>query len=102
MFETLLSKIKIKYWLVFTLLHFILSSAAFLWSFSVTSKVFDGREVSIIALNVPKVLFDILLFPLSAVIHSFSLPGLWGWLPILVNSLLWGFAISIIISWLRK
>ncbi|MEY4729624.1 MAG: hypothetical protein RL020_782 [Pseudomonadota bacterium] len=102
MFEVLLAKIKLKNLLVFTLLHFILGFAAFLWSFSVTSDVFEGLEVSTVARSASGPLIEILWFPVNVLGHWIRLPGLWGWLPIMVNSLLWGIAITILLSWLRK
>lgn len=75
---------------IFFAAHFISSVSALLWSFTTSSARFDGRHVSWLSRNLSGPAFEILRFPLSLLdVSSGALPGLWGYLPTVLNSALW-------------
>lgn len=86
--------------------HFISSVLAMLWSFTTSSDHFDGRHVSWLARNLSRPTFEILWFPLSR--FEFPprvLPGLWGYLPTVLNSALWTAIVVLVLrrfGWIRS
>lgn len=85
--------------LTFTLMHFVASVSAFLWSYRVSSDAFDGRQLSWFSRNLAQPLSDLLWLPIVSMHRWSTLDGLWGYLPIIANSLLWGLALVLIIKW---
>lgn len=80
--------------------HFISSVGALLWSFTTSAAHFDGRHVSWLSRNLSGPAFEILWFPLSLLdAPPRVLPGLWGYLPTVLNSALWT---AIVVLCLRK
>lgn len=78
-------------WFIFiTMAHFLASVAAFLWSYNLTASRFDGRLVSHTSTLLAKILFYVLWLPFGHALMAIStfkfLPGLWGWLPVVLNS----------------
>jgi|GEM_PF-4588739 len=75
---------------LFTILHGALTTLAFLWSYGVGSDHFEGRPVSLFSVYASEWLSETLKFPLvTASFKIFRFPGLWGYMPILLNSALW-------------
>lgn len=81
-----------------TVTHFLASAAAFLWRYSNGSSAFDGHHVSPVSVLLADALFAFSWFPfghlLMAAPASKLLPGLWGWLPVLINSMFWGAVVT--------
>jgi hypothetical protein len=72
------------------LLHAAASGAAFLWHYTVSSARFDGHAVSPLALVASSAAEKVLWFPLAKpLLGAVRLPGLLGWLPVVLNSALW-------------
>lgn len=96
-------------WLWFTtatLAHFLVSATAFLWVYSNSSSAFDGHHVSRACALLADALFAVAWFPfghlLVAAVSPKLLPGSWGWLPVLVNSMLWGTAVVAAVWYKRR
>jgi hypothetical protein len=89
-----------------SLLHAVISFGFFLFSIGITSHhMDDGAPYSIaekatIALS--RILFAPIVYPLLLRAHLGSVfGGLLGYIPIIVNSLVWGIAFWIVYSWLK-
>jgi hypothetical protein len=84
------------------LLHAAASVAAFLWHYTVSSSQFDRHAVSPLALVLSSTTEKVLWFPLAKpLLEAVRLPGLWGWLPVLLNSALWVLVLAFLMRWRR-
>lgn len=84
-------------------LHAGASVAAFLWHYTVSSSRFDGHAVSPLALALSSAAERALWFPLAKpLLGAGRLPGLFGWLPVLLNSVLWVVLLALLMRWRRQ
>lgn len=85
------------------LLHTGASVAAFLWRFTVSASQFDGHDVSPSVLVWSSWTQNALWFPLAKPLMGLlRLPGLLGWLPVLLNSALWVVLFALLVRWHRQ
>lgn len=85
------------------LLHCGASVAAFLWHYMVSSSQFDGHVVSPLVVVLSSAAEKALWFPLAKpLLGAVPLPGLLGWLPVLLNSALWGVLFALLMRWRRQ
>lgn len=90
-------------WILFWVLHAALSIAAFLWHYTAAASRFDGRGVSAAVMSGSMLARDLLWFPLAEPLaRLLSLPGVLGWLPVLLNSALWMLALALTRQGLRR
>jgi hypothetical protein len=82
--------------LVLSAVHFAASVGALLWVYRVSSDAFDGRTITWFSRHLAGPLADILWFPLALLIRWIVLPGAWGYVPMIANSLLWGTALTLL------
>lgn len=90
-----------KFLLIAMPIHFLASFAAFLWSYTVTSNAFDGRQIAWLSAHLAHRLYAILWFPLEPII-DLSHSSLWFYAVLIMNSLLWSASILLIYRLLTR
>ena len=89
-----------------TVAHFVLSVGLFLTEFGMGMARFDTGAEASIGERVFGVVVSVLHSPVVtvglAVIPARALPRLWGYVPFMLNSLLWGFALTALLARLRS
>lgn len=88
-----------------TTAHFVAAVSAFIWSYSVNSVAFDGKPMGWIGRHLAGPLANALSFPILPIIEKTALFGFYPtpllqWLLIVGNSVVWGMAAGLIISYL--
>ena len=85
--------------------HFAVSLTLFFEQFGMGMARFDTGAEASIGERVLGVVVSVLHSPVVtvglAVIPARALPGLWGYVPFMLNSLLWGFALTALLARLR-
>ena len=85
-----------KYILIISITHFGLYMMSFLISFSSgMDHALDGTKINLIEMLSARV-SSVLEFPLMPIVGSqpiLKFPGLWGYFPIILNSLVWAFCL---------
>lgn len=96
-------KNKILFILAFTILHAILSWLLFLKLFSMTMHRFNTGETANLLEQILEVVSTILLCPLCYPLDRWGgrcvlnvFPGLWGYIPLLLNSLVWAIIVYLV------
>jgi hypothetical protein len=74
--------------------HFVLSAAMLFMTMASSMSRFDGAGPSDLAALTLMGLFGVLSFPLLGLFLKLDIAhtGIWGWIPFIANSLLWGWA----------
>ena len=84
---------RVRFILIFGLLHAVVSTGSFIVAFGRSMGRFDtGEEAGLVEMGL-RAMSEFLLFPLTTLLYSLSkgsqfFPGLLGYIPIVANSLL--------------
>ena len=81
---------------VLTAVHFVVMFVSLLASFGTSMDRFDSGRTVTVAEGVVAGLHQVLIFPIMPFLKFIPLrvPGLWGYIPLGLNSLLWGVLLS--------
>lgn len=91
------------WFLIILISHFTASVGSFLWSYSLSSSHFEGHHVSQAMAIIVGGVFKITWFPFAYPIsQAFPLPGVLGWLPIFLNSIICASAVVVILLWVVR
>jgi hypothetical protein len=82
--------------------QFVAGVGALLWSFAVSSDVFEGYPVSSFSRHLATPVQRALWFPLGSLHRWAPLKGIWGYGLIGANSLLWGVGLVYALSKIRQ
>lgn len=88
----------------FFLAHYAASVLALPWAYITNSAHFDGHPVSFISRHLSDPVFEILWFPVKYLPRALALPGVWHYLWVALNSVLWTIVIVILfkkIGWIQ-
>ena len=89
---------------VLTAVHFVLMFVSFLASFGTSMDRFDSGRTVTVAERMVTGLHQVLTFPIMPFLKFILLrvPGLWGYIPLGLNSLLWGVLLSFALTRYRR
>lgn len=89
---------------VLTAVHFVLMFVSFLASFGTSMDRFDSGRTVTVAERMVTGLHQVLTFPIMPFLKFIPLrvPGLWGYIPLGLNSLLWGVLLSFALTRYRR
>jgi hypothetical protein len=83
--------------------HLVVSMGAMLWSFTLSSSHFEGHHVSATLSLLVRAVVAVTWFPLNLVpLSAAQAPGLWGWVPVVVNSGVWAAGLCWVWRWARR
>lgn len=86
-------------------IHLVLSVFCLVWLFSGSMARFDTGEAASMPETITQAGTEVLLFPLSEVdglLSPKAFPGLWGYIPFMLNSLVWGLVVMGLLTGVRS